>query len=335
MSRQRKIPTPAWDRDRGITGGLTSSRLQILAVAGIGLLVVAALGLIGWGFLSDYIEDQQRPGSTAIKVDDYEFTVSDYTERVKLYTAEVGTTNYQFIMPTVTQQLIEEAILLQYASEKGAEVTEDDMRLEIASLLGIVAADPSFDQLFQDELASSSLSEQEYRDRASANVLQEKMLEVFKGELPETAESVHYRQIVVADQATADGLKTQIEDGADFATLATENSSDTATKDKGGDAGWTPKGVLAESLDNLLFSLDQNQVVTFPGQSTVTIYQLIESDDEHPVDDGQKATLSAVAYQDWLDEKLDAVDLENEMDFQTGNGDKISYVIEHAGLTAQ
>ena len=56
---------------------------------------------------------------------------------------------------------------------------------------------------------------------------------------------MHYRQIQVADQATADDLKAQIDGGADFAALAAANSTDTATKDSGRRRGlgaaWLPQ----------------------------------------------------------------------------------------------
>jgi parvulin-like peptidyl-prolyl isomerase len=202
-------------------------------------------------------------------------------------------------------------------------------------LIGISGADPSFDTLFEEALVSSGLTQQEYRDMATANVLGEKMVEKFQEELPETADSIHYRQIIVDDQAKADEIKGFVEGGGDFTTLAAEHSTDAATKDIGGDTGWTPRGVLGETLENLLFSLEDNQVVTYPGSNNVTLYQMIEKDTEHPIEDDDKPTLAAAAYQDWLEEKRDLADVVNEIDTEEGDVDKIVYVIEHAGLTAQ
>ncbi|MEK9196142.1 MAG: hypothetical protein AAB914_02120, partial [Patescibacteria group bacterium] len=88
MSRQRKIPTPAWHRDSGLSGGLSSGRAKLYGMIGIILLVVAGVGVIAFGYLSDYINDQNRPGSVAIKVDDRKYTVSDYTERARMYSEQ-------------------------------------------------------------------------------------------------------------------------------------------------------------------------------------------------------------------------------------------------------
>lgn len=336
MSRQRRIPTPSWEKDRGITGGISASRLQMLATGAAALLVLAAFAAIGFGFLSNYLDDRNRPDSTAIKAGDTEFTVRDFTNRAKMYVTQIGgTSNYQFIIPTVASQLAEQALVLKYANEKSVSATDDEVKEQIATLLGITITDPNFDQRLQEELTKTGLSDQQYRDMARTNVLKTKLNEQFTTELPATIDSIKYRQIVVANQAKADEVKAQIEAGGDFAALALENSTDTVTKDKGGDLGWAPIGFLNTSLNDLLFTLDVNQVVTFAGQSSVTVYQVTEKDPARAIDDDKKATLANQNYQKWLTEKRDAETIVDEMDLNTGNGDKIRYVIDNAGLTAQ
>lgn len=46
--------------------------------------------------------------------------------------------------------------------------------------------------------------------------------------------------ILVADEATAKSLKAKLDEGADFATLARENSIDAGSKDNGGNLGFIP-----------------------------------------------------------------------------------------------
>ncbi|MEK7248037.1 MAG: peptidylprolyl isomerase, partial [Chloroflexota bacterium] len=266
MSRQRRIPTPSWEKDRGITGGISASRLQMLAAGAAALLVLAAFAAIGFGFLSDYLEDRDRPNTTAIKVGETEFTVRDLTNRAEMYVAQIGgTSNYQIIIPTVASQLAEQGLLLKYANEKSVSATDDEVKEQIATLLGITITDPNFDQRLQEELTKTGLSDQQYHDMARGNVLRKKLTDQFATDLPTTIDSINYRQIVVADQVKADDIKAQIEAGGDFAALALENSTDTVTKDKGGDLGWAPKGFINTSLAELLFSLDVNQVGTFAG----------------------------------------------------------------------
>jgi len=336
MSRQRRIPTPSWEKDRGIAGGFSGSRLQMLAAAGVAVLVLAAIGAVGFGFLSSYLDERHRPDTTAIKAGDTEFTVGDFTNRTKMYVAQIGgTTNFQLIIPTVDALLTEQAVLLQFAGEKNVGATDDDVKEQIATLLGIKATDANFDQRLQEELNKTGLTDQQYRDMARSDALKKKLNDLFATELPATTDSIHYRQIVVADQAKADELKTQIEAGGDFAALAAANSTDTTTKDKGGDLGWAPKGYLNASLNDLLFNLEVNQVVTFPGQSSVTVYQVTEKDPAHVIADDKKVTLASQNYSKWATDKRDSLTIVDEMNLTGGNNDKIKYVYDHAGLTAQ
>lgn len=58
--------------------------------------------------------------------------------------------------------------------------------------------------------------------------------------------------ILVADEAKAKSLKAKLDAGADFATLAKENSTDPGSKDKGGNLGFVPyntKKLIAEFVN--------------------------------------------------------------------------------------
>jgi foldase protein PrsA len=337
MARQRRIPTPSWERDHGGLGTFSGTRGQIIAVVGVILLIVAALGVGGYALLDKWVLKPYRlPGEDALIVGEHKYSVSEFTDRTKMFATQLsGTTNANILIPAVANQLKREAIVLQYAAEKNVSATDDEIRKEIATTLSIADTDPNFDTRYQEELTTTGLSDQEYRDMATANVLTTKLQDVFKSELPATLESVHYRQIVVSDQAKADDLKAQIAAGADFAALAAANSTDTATKDKGGDAGWAPRGFLKPNIESLIFSLDVNQVVTQASSSNVTVYQVLEKDPSHPVDEDKKSTLADNAFTKWQDGKKAGLTITDDMDLQTGNADKINYVFDHAKLTAQ
>ena len=337
MARQRRIPTPSWERDHGLTGNFSGSRGQIFVLVVAILLVVAAVGVGGYALINRYeIQPRQLPGSTALAVGDASYTTSEFSNRTKMFSTQLG--GYKvatYIIPAVSGALQEEAVILKFASEKSVSATDDEIKTQIATLLGIQATDPNFDQRLQEELKSDGLSDVQYRAMATSAVLKTKLQTIFQSELPAAADSVHYRLITVADQTTADSLKTQIEGGADFATLATANSTDTTTKKNGGDAGWAPRGFLSTSLETLMFSLDTNQVVTYPGTSNVTVYQVVEKDAAHAIEDAKKSTLATNAFQKWAKDKLASLTVTDHMNLTTGDADKINYVFSHAGLTAQ
>ena len=334
MSKRRtKIPAPTWEHEHtGITRKLEANRWQLWATAGIVLLVAASLGVIGFAFLSDYIEDQQRPGSLALSVVDRELTVEDYTKRAVLKVEEFGTSNATIVISSLNQELIEEMILLQFADEQSATATDDEIREDIALALGISADDSNFDARLQEELARNGLTEDQYLDISRAAVLKTNMAAQFQAEIPETLPSVNYREIEVNDQETADGLVAQLNEGAEFGPLATEISINQASAQDGGEKGWVAEGALDESAEAILFALEPGEITTFLGPSSVFVYEVTEKSDAHEVSTTDNIRLGEQAYADWLNDTLADIDIENEMDIQIGDPDKIGYVVDHADL---
>ena len=334
MSKRRtKIPAPTWEHEHtGITRKLEANRWQLWATAGIVLLVAASLGVIGFAFLSDYIEDQQRPGSLGLRVADRELTVEDYTKRAVLKVEQIGTSNASVVISVLNQDLIEEMVLLQFADEQSATATDDEIREDIAIKLGIAADDANFDARLQEELVRNGLTEEQYRDISRAAVLKTNVTAQFQVEIPETLPSVNYREIEVEDQETADGLVAQLNEGAEFGPLATENSINQTSAENGGEKGWVAEGVLDESAEAILFALEPGEITTFLGPNSVFVYEVTEKSDAHEVSETDNISLGDQAYADWLADKLLEIDFENEMDTQTGDPDKIGYVVDHADL---
>jgi foldase protein PrsA len=315
---------------------------KFYASAVVGLLVLIALGLVGWGYFSDWLEDRQRPGSTAIRVDDREFTLSYFSDRLRMYVDQVGGPASQlgqasFALPTVADLLVEEVVVLKFAGDEGVSAGEEDINSQIATRLGIGADDPNFDTRFQEELVSSGLSEDEFREMSEATVLIGKIRDKLDADLPDAAESIHYRQIQVADDDLADEIKDQLEGGADFAELATEHSIDDATREEGGDRGWLALGIFAASdpdLELALFDLEVGEILKWQvgpvENSTWFLFEVVETDDAREIEPDQRTSLIQGALGDWLAEKRLALEVVNDMDLTTGDIDKISWAVGRA-----
>jgi len=294
------------------------------------------LGIIGYAFWDDYWEEQGRPGSTAIQVEDTHYRLDYFASRLTMYVDQVSAQNPEAAqpnsaLPAVSALLIQEETVRRFAGEMEVTATDDEIREEIASRLGITADDESFDVVLQQQLAGMELSETDYRQMVEAAVLANKLREKFLAEVPASAESVHYRQILVSEQAIADDIKQQIEGGGDFAALAAENSLDPATKDNGGDVGWVPRGVLDASTEELLFVLEPGEIITLPIGGGVMLVEMLEKDGDHPVEEDRKEPLAVRLLTDWVREKQQTLSIVNYMDI-VGGGDqgKIEWALNRA-----
>ncbi len=337
--RRAKIPTPAWERPRGTIGRRLMGRgFQFYGALAVSALLVVGLGIIvyalGYSFVADELEKRGRPGSTAIQVEDTRYRLDYFASRLTMFVDQSGgqgVVQPSSALPAISDLLIQEEIVRRFAGEKDVTVTDDEIREEIASRLGITADDESFDVVFQQELVRSELSETDYRQMIEAAVVTDKLREKFLAEVPASAESVHYRQIVVSEQATADDIKQQIEAGGDFAALAAENSLDPATKDVGGDVGWVPRGVLDASAEELIFSMKVGEITVIPFPGGVLLIEMLKKAGDHPVEEDQKEPLAARLFDDWTEDKKQSLSIVNNMDVR-GNFDegKVQWAIDHA-----
>jgi peptidyl-prolyl cis-trans isomerase D len=69
-------------------------------------------------------------------------------------------------------------------------------------------------------------------------------------------DSVRASHILVADKTLADNLLAQVKAGGSFAALATANSTDPGSKEKGGDLGYFGRGAMVAPFDAAAFSND-------------------------------------------------------------------------------
>lgn len=87
------------------------------------------------------------------------------------------------------------------------------------------------------------------------NLLRQKVYERITQDVPHEQEMVWARHILVADKHTAELVRNLLAVGQDFGALAAEYSTDSGTKEKGGDLGWFKRGVMVSEFEDAAFAL--------------------------------------------------------------------------------
>jgi parvulin-like peptidyl-prolyl isomerase len=173
-----------------------------------------------------------------------------------------------------------------------------------------------YDAALQKYLSQIGQSEDSLRTQLQRQLLQDKVqAAVGKDQDPDSQQQVHTRQIVVASPDTANDLLTQLKNGADFAQLAQQNSTDTATKDSGGDMGWWPRGVQDKPIEDAAFALQPGGLSdVIQDSGTYHIIQLIENDPSRPVAPSTLDTQRQKAFNDWLTSQRSGQDVKLTLD---------------------
>ncbi|MGE5223791.1 MAG: peptidylprolyl isomerase, partial [Omnitrophica WOR_2 bacterium] len=111
-----------------------------------------------------------------------------------------------------------------------------------------------------DVLKNIQVSDAQFREIIRMQVLRQKVEDAIEKDLSHQQDQVWVRQILVADEATAKQVKARLDKGEDFAKVAKEVSTDTYTKDRGGDFGWQPRESLDPAYADVAFKMKIGQI---------------------------------------------------------------------------
>jgi len=147
------------------------------------------------------------------------------------------------------------------------------------------------------------VSEETIRDIIEITIIREEIIEIVSAEVPEEAEHVWIRHILVDDENTADEVIEKLADGEDFVDLAAEYSIDTSNKDNGGDLDWFTRGAMVQPFEEAAFALEVGEI-SDPVQTDFG-WHILESlgKDDLLLDPTAYQQLSNQAYTDWITEK--------------------------------
>ncbi|HCR70325.1 MAG TPA: hypothetical protein DIW23_02680, partial [Anaerolineae bacterium] len=153
-----------------------------------------------------------------------------------------------------------------------------------------------------ENLVKFGFSEDYYRNFIETQLLQEKIRDEIATDVSTSQTQVWARHILVADEQTANDVIARLQAGEDFAELAKELSTDTASAVQGGDLGWFGPGAMVPEFETAAFTLNAPGDITLtPVQSSFGfhIIQLVAKQ-ERPLTAEQIEDAKDSALQTWL-----------------------------------
>lgn len=275
-------------------------------VIGLGaavLVIVAVIAIFG------YYQTKVRPmGETVIQVGDRSFNLRYLERRLRYDVRELPTQSAEILITVLNElpsRIAREELMRQGAPEKGVDLSEEAIDAEIGRRVGAAAsADRSaFAAGYRDVVRESGLSTESYRDVIAVDLAEGALRTMFDEEVPETAEQVRYRVIVLITEDDAQEALERLQNGEDFAVVAQELSEDAASGEQGGEQDWTLQDLLQPALGDVLFSLEVGQLSdVITGENAVFIAEVLERETERETTPIQRSSLATRAMAEWLAE---------------------------------
>lgn len=253
-----------------------------------------------------------RVNGEPIYAADYEGELERYKASLAAQDIDPGSQEGQEKLDQAREQIldvmIEQVLIEQAARDVGVEPTD----AEVDQYMQDMAAEAGGEEAFRSKLEAWGETYEGAKREVRAQLIGMAMTERVVSDVPQSAEQIHARHILVDTAEEAGRLHAQLEAGADFAALAKAHSQDTSTRENGGDLGYFPRGILmASEVEEAAFSLQPGQfsdVIT--SALGYHIVQVVERDPDRSISPENLQLLREQAVQDWIRGLWDQAEVE-------------------------
>jgi peptidyl-prolyl cis-trans isomerase C len=249
------------------------------------------------------IPPSPTPPTLAARVNGAMITLSEYQAELARYKAASGKDPTPEQAKSVLDDLIDQTLFAQAAAEKGFVVDNamlKDHMMRLSASLGD-------DQALAAWIAAHGYTDEAFRAALTRSISAAWMRDQVIAAVPQTADQIHARQILLFNADDANNAYAQLQSGKDFATLAA--TYDPVTE---GDLGWFPRGYLLDpKLEEAAFNLQPGQytsVIQTP--AGYSILQVIERDPNRPLLPDALQALQSQALQKWLETRRSQSDIQ-------------------------
>lgn len=221
-------------------------------IAGITASVILVAGIAGGAYA--YVKSQ-----TVASVDGERIT------KKELYDTLVGVYGESAVDNLVTKVVIDKE-----ADKRNVKVKDSEIDDEVATYEESYGGEEGL----KSALEASGLTLADLKEDIETNIKIEKLMakdiEITEDEVKsyyeenksnfDTPESIEVSHILVEDKETAQEILDKLKAGEDFAELAKEYSTDTATAEKGGELGFITSGEMVEEFEKAAFALKVGEI---------------------------------------------------------------------------
>lgn len=211
-------------------------------------------------------------------------------------------------------QMVQDVLLRQLAAAEGISVTDADIEAERASIETEVVSSGQYAD-WTAFLTAMGSDPKDFGEQIRTYLLYKGLLASHGG--PTDAEQVNARHILVDTEETGQEVLKKLKEGASFADLAKEYSTDTGSAESGGDLGWFPRGMMVAEFEEAAFTLPIGETSALV--KTDYGYHIIQVLDRavRPLDPDMLEQSQQEAFGTWYDAEYQKANIETLVTFET------------------
>lgn len=139
-------------------------------------------------------------------------------------------------------------------------------------------------------------------------LLRSRMFDKVTASIPDVADQVWLRQIVASSEADTQKALDRFNTGENWNEIAAAVSTDSNTKDYGGDLGWFPKGAsaVATEVETAAFEMKIGETRIVQSGSNWYLLQLAGKDSNRPIRNDYLQMIKQTAFGQWVQKLKDA-----------------------------
>jgi peptidyl-prolyl cis-trans isomerase C len=226
-----------------------------------------------------------------------------YQAELARYQAAVGTQLATEDEQRVLDELVDQYLLVQAAAEQGFTVDQETLQRRLDRLAEAMGGEQALETWMADYGYTDESLRQELKRAIAAAWMRDRIAE----DVPESAEQVHARQILLTSPEAAQEAMSRLQSGQDFETLAQEYTPLGKI-----DLGWFPRGYLLDpQLEEAVFDLAPDEysevIQTSAGYH---ILQVVERDSNRALPADARRALQKQALKAWIDTRRDQSEIE-------------------------